>query len=399
MASADQGSGSKTAAINHYDGIFKFVHEKAAQESFQRARLLLARQRWEDAVSAFRQARAQARDNANDVDTLDLILQEMARYRDNLIPDDVVPRAADWSSVCQRPVLRLEERSDRLPQGVFFLTLGPADTRRHLVGRKTLSDKWLMNRIPELFCSLIRPDMVLGQLADQRLTDHSVIVYYHPLDNAEKLQLFRDIYACEGESAELTFPFPLLKASTRKEFTSPAEGWQVDNVYDDMLSNGEAHIREYTCRYLRSLKLAKPRLYDPACSTGVFLSTLKSALPDAYTIGQDLSKQMADVSRERLDEAHHGDALEPQIQLASAQVVFIRFLNSEVVTSAQAEMLLAPLLKTVAVGGLFVVLGHTPILLSSANFRYLDNFRLERCVAVDVEKRGLFQYYVLKRMK
>ena len=81
------------------------------------------------------------------------------------------------------------------------------------------------------------------------------------------------------------------------------------------------------------------------------------------------------------------------------RVVFIRFLNSEVVTTAQAEMLLAPLLKTVAVGGLFVVLGHTPVLLSSANFRSLDNFRLERCVAVDVEKRGLFQYYVLKRMK
>ena len=102
-----------------------------------------------------------------------------------------------------------------------------------------------------------------------------------------KLQLFRDIYASEGESAELTFPFPLLKAATRQEFTSPAEGWQVDNVYDDMLSNGEAHIREYSCMFLRSLKLAKPRLYDPACSTGIFLSTLKSVLPDAYTVGQD----------------------------------------------------------------------------------------------------------------
>ena len=101
--------------------------------------------------------------------------------------------------------------------------------------------------------------------------------------------------------------------------------------------------------------------------------------------------------RQRLDEAHHGNALVPKIQLASAQVVFIRFLNSEVVTSAQAEVLLPPLLKTVAVEGLFVVLGHTPILLSSANFRSLNNFRLKRCVAVDVQKRGIFQYYVLKR--
>lgn len=397
MTSSDQGSGSKTTAINHYDGIFKFVHEKAAQESFQRARKLLSRHQWSEAVAAFHEATAKAQNNPNDVNTIELILQEMGRYRDNLIPDDVAPRSVDWSSVCQRPVSRLEEPSDRLPQGLFFLTLGPADRSSRLVGRKTLSDKWLMNRIPELFCSLVRPDMVLGELSDQRITDHSVIIYYHPLNNAEKLQIFHDIYACQGESAELTFPFPLLKTLTRKEFTSPPEGWEVDNVYDDMLSNGEEHIRAYTSEYLSSLELSKPRLYDPACSTGIFLSTLKSALPDAYTIGQDLSKQMADVSRERLDEAHHGNALVPKIQLASAQVVFIRFLNSEVVTSAQAEMLLPPLLKTVAVEGLFVVLGHTPILLSSANFRSLNNFRLKRCVAVDVQKRGIFQYYVLKR--
>jgi len=405
MATDGVDTGSKqTAAIGHYDGIFKFVHEQAAQDTFRRARRLLAQDQWDEAVAAFQEAKIKAKDNAHDVKTLELILDEMARYKDHLIPKDLPPKAVDWSSVSRRSLDRLEEPHDRLPQGVFFLTLkNPKETdgrKLRLVGRKTVSDKWLQNLIPELFCSLVRPDMLLGLLEDLRVTEKGVSVFYRPLESAEKLQVFQGMYDDGGRHAEVTFPFPLLKTVTRKEFTSPAEGWEVDDVYDDMLSNGELHIRAYVSKvFLQGLEAKNPRLYDPACSTGIFLSSLKAARPDAYTIGQDLSEQMARVSRERLDEAHHGNALVPKIQQGSAQAVFIRFLNSEVVTSAEAEVLLPPLLTTVAVGGFLVVLGHTPVLLSSANFQSLKGFQLERCVATDVEKQGIFQFYVLKRIE
>lgn len=390
-----------TGAINQYDGIFKFVHGDKAQQHFARARRLLAQNGWDDAMEAFQEAKACAVNSGYDSDAVVVegILQEMAAHRDRQMAEGQAATPVDWSAVGQRSLRRLQEPHDRLPQGLFFLTLGDAAARRRLVGRKTLSDKWLENRIPELYCSLIRPDMLLGELLDLRLTDHSVVLFYFPFENGEKLRIFEDIYRTDGVGSELVFPFPLLKTATRKEFTSPSEGWQVDNAYDDMLSNGEEHVRSYTAQFLSSLALTKPRLYDPACSTGIFLSSLKASVPDAYTIGQDLSLQMTNISRERLDEAHHGNALVPKIQLFSADAVFIRFLNSEVVTSTEAEMLLPPLLTTVAVGGVCVVLGHTPVLLSAANFRSLPDFRLERCVAVDVEKKGIFQYYILKRMQ
>ena len=46
------------------------------------------------------------------------------------------------------------------------------------MGRKTLSDLWVGNLIPEIFCSVVRPDMLLGELVDFRVTDKSYIVFY-----------------------------------------------------------------------------------------------------------------------------------------------------------------------------------------------------------------------------
>ncbi|XP_063427022.1 isonocardicin synthase-like [Mytilus trossulus] len=207
----------------------------------------------------------------------------------------------------------------------------------------------------------------------------------------------KDITDHKIENVEIVFPFSLLRESTRKELCSPSEGWVVDDAFDVMLGCGEERIRAYTIKFLKTLSTQKLVLFDPACSTGVFLSTLKKAFPESYTIGQDLSKQMVGFSKTRVDEVHCGNAMEPKISPASADVVFIRFLNSEVVTSTEAEQLIGALLPTVKKGGYMVIFGHTPVLLSSANFSLMENFVVKHCIGIADDKSGILQYYTLQR--
>lgn len=90
--------------------------------------------------------------------------------------------------------------------------------------------------------------------------------------------------------------------------------------------------------------------------------------------------------------------MEPKIEAGSADFCFVRFLNSEVVKSSEAEALLTALLPTVKKGGYVIIFGHTPVLLSSANYRALPEFEVIQCIASAVDNSGIFQYYVLKKV-
>ncbi|KAK3092969.1 hypothetical protein FSP39_009506 [Pinctada imbricata] len=239
--------------------------------------------------------------------------------------------------------------------------------------------------------------MILGLFVDQRVTESKVILHYYPFENAEKLLLMKNVIESDGKTGELVFPYSLLRESSGKELCSPPEGWIVDDAFDVMLGCGEERIRQFTIQFMKSVNISKATLYDPACSTGVYLSTLKNAFPDAYTVGQDLSQQMADMSRERVDKVYCGNAMEPKISQGTADFVYVRFLNSEVVTSAEAEELLSALLPTVKKDGYIIIFGHTPVLLSSANFLALKDFNLIQSLGVAVDKTGIFQYYILQR--
>lgn len=389
-----------TSAIDHYDGIFKFVQCVSARKVFLEARKTLASGNWDASVSLFRKARELAirEDYAEDANTVDLIVKEMERYQMSRIPGDVSPvDTINLADVDKQPVSRLVEENTALPQGIFFLSVSGDGSVMRLVGRKLISENWISNKIPELFCSIIRAEMLLGLYADMRVTEDGYTIFYRSLSDSEKLRAFRDIVSNNFAEVELVFPFPLLKKNTKREFGSPPEGWSIDDAFDVMLSHGEEHIRQFTISYLSTLKLKSPRLYDPACSTGVFLSAMKTAFPHCYTIGQDLSQQMADVSSQRVDEVHCGNAIEPKIRTGSADVVFVRFLNSEVVRSAEAEALLLALLPTVREGGYMIVFGHTPVLLSASNFAAMDSFTLIRSVGATKDRTGIFQYYILRK--
>lgn len=389
-----------TDSITSYDGIFKGMYDETLRNMFQRGRKLLAEGKWKDGKDTFVKALEMSNNHPMDNKTLKLIVSELNRLEKYRIDDDVKPAAmVDWKAVGQRDLEKLDESQFNLPQSVFFLDIGkpgqPGAVR--LLGRKLLSDLWVKFKIPEIHCSFITSSMVLGIFVDQRLSDTNITMHFHPLNNSEKLKVMQDIMKANGKDAELVFPFPLLRESTRHEWGSPPEGWIVDDAFDVMLGCGEERIREYSIQFLRQAGLAKPLLYDPACSTGVFLSSLQKALPGSYTFGQDLSQQMANFAQERIDEAHCANAATPKIKPGTADAVYIRFLNSEVVKTSEAEGLLHALLPTVKSGGYIITFGHTPVLLSSSNFRYLEEFRLQQCVGVAVDQTGVFQYYVIQK--
>ena len=389
-----------TESIVSYDGIFKGMYDKTLRNMFQEGRKLFADGKWKEGKQKFVNALEQSCEHPMDNKTLKLLVSEINRLEKYRIDEDVKPVSeVDWKVVSERDLERLEESLFGLPQSVFFLDIRkpgqPGAVR--LVGRKLLSDFWVKFKIPEIHCSFITAGMILGVFLDQRLSDSLVSVHYHPLTNPEKLKVMEDITLNDGKEAELTYPFPLLRESTRSEWGSPPEGWIVDDAYDAMLAGGEELIRAYSIQFLKQIGVEKPILYDPACSTGVFLSTLQKALPGSYTIGQDLSQQMANFAKVRIDEAHCANAASPKIKLGTADVVYIRFLNSEVIKTSEAEELLSALLPTVKSGGYIVTFGHTPVLLSSSIFRCLSGFRLTQCVGVALDKTGIFQYYVIQK--
>lgn len=389
-----------TDSIVSYDGIFKGMYDDSLRKMFQEGRTLFADGKWEDGKNMFIKALKMSGSHAVDNKTLKLIVSEIKRHEQYRIEDDIQPASEiTWESVSQRDLEKFEESLFELPQSVFFLDLRkPGQTGAvRLVGRKLLSNFWIKFKIPEIHCSCITASMILGVFVDLRLSDSAIIMHYHPLNNSEKMKIMQDITMSDGKDTELVYPFPLLHGTTRVEWGSPPEGWVVDDAYDTMLAGGEELIRAYSIQFLKQTGLQKPILYDPACSTGVFLSTLQKAVPGSYTFGQDLSQQMAKFAKERLDEAHCANATTPKIQPDTADVVYIRFLNSEVIKTSEAEEFLYGLLRTVKSGGFIITFGHTPVLLSSSNFKCLPDFRLRQCVGVALDKTGIFQYYVIQK--
>jgi len=390
----------QTDAIKSYDGIFKGMHDDELRKKFMEARKSISAGAWKQGKQLIIDALSESERCPLDKVSLELILDELNRYETCKITPGTKPvKKVAWDNIAERHLLRLSEKFFNLPQSIFFLDLGRTGKSGsvRLIGRKLLSEFWIAGKIPELHCSLISSDMILGLFSDQRITENYVHVFYHPLSDAEKLGVMQSIMDSDISDVELIFPFPLLREATRKELCSAPEGWVVDDAYDVMLGCGEERIREYTINFLGSNGLNSAKLYDPACSTGVFLSTLKKSFPNSYTIGQDLSQQMTDVSRTRVDEVHCGNAMTPKIKSGTADAVFIRFLNSEVVTSSEAEDLLQALFPTVKSGGYMVTFGHTPVLLSSSNYRQLSNFTFKQSIGVASGKAGIFQYYVIQR--
>jgi isonocardicin synthase len=282
----------------------------------------------------------------------------------------------------------LTERFDGQPQTIFFIEKDGVT----YVGRKLLSQRWVSGEISELFCSAVSPEMVLGRRVSSRICEDRVMVYYEPIarDSIEE-----DLFSNFDSSMELRYPYPYLSKTSHTELVSPETGWEYESQLHDQLKRGESFLRRYSQEILRDLLPANPVMYDPACSTGDFLAEVASIFENPYTVGQDLSYEMAEVAASKLDEIYHGDAISSPVSPASVDVVFLRFLNSEVVNTIRAMELFDSIIERVRVGGYLVLFGHTPVLLDEGFLRTHD-LEIQSCVGRN-ELNSIFQFYLLKK--
>lgn len=347
----------------------------------------------------------------SDVNILQCILHEIELYEQAKQSEETADDSnasqvtqLDFLQILNRPVKVWSEKWIKLPQSVFYLRIQLDDGRQPpllFVGRKYLSSLFVANRIPELHCSQIRSAMLLGLLHHTHTSESTLRVHYYPLTFSEKRFLFN--FVAENHcrpTIELIYPFCLLHPSTHRELQSEADGWLLTTEMVNELGEGESHLRDYSVKILAKQQQQHSVLYDPACSTGQFLATLKHHFPDAHTIGQDLSESMVRFARDQgnVDEAVHADAVLWPLGDRQVDAAFIRFLNSEVVTTEAALVLFDKIAARVKSNGTIIVFGHTPVLLASTDFLSRDSLVVEQSVGVASDESGifLFQYYVLK---
>ena len=379
-------------------GIFRDVHATEEREKLNKAQELVSKNQWEEAKDILKEALTDNIDE-HDVRNLTLILSEVEMYQARAIPEGTKSAdAIDWDDVSKRPISKYFEKFNEIPQGIFFLRSNVCD--RVIVGRRILSHQFVSNKIRELHCSHVTASMVLGKLVDQRVKEDGVVLFYNELSAGEKIRLIEDILETGMSEFEINYPFPALVHLNKEEIQSPEEGWEVDEKLALSLGEGEVFLRQYSIKFLKSLGDEEIRMFDCACSTGQFLFTMKKALPNSYTIGSDLSAHMAEFAAKRVDEIHCGNALTPPVPPRSVDIVFVRFINSEVIKTEIAHIFLKPLTECLKVGGHLIIFGHTPVLTSAAEINMIvPNLKIIQSIGGSREWNGIFQYYIAQRME
>lgn len=280
----------------------------------------------------------------------------------------------------------LREELTGLPERLFLFQVDG----RWYAGYKTISDYVLDHDMPGVFCSRVYWHNVVGLVATVRTSDVDARVTVTPLDETARRAAFDAI----TPMTELVHPFAKQRERGREK-TSAVDGWLVTDERAAFLSLGEEHIRRYTKDFFRArfADLDHDVLaYDPACSTGRFLSEFGSINPARIrTVGQDLSKQMTDYAAAHLERVHHGDATNPAVGPGTVDILFSRFLNSEVVDTATARRILPELVATLRPGATMVLLGHSPVLLDVID---LSGAGLRVLQTVARQDDHIFQYYV-----
>lgn len=280
------------------------------------------------------------------------------------------------------------------PQSYFCFRVGD----KLILGRKHLSDLVLSKGLPGLFCCRISKEMILGDLCNFRVSEDGIEFVYKVVTRKQKEFYFKKLLS--DSKIEISYPVTQLLGPCKMEKGTPKDGWVVDKERAEFLSLGEEIIRNYTIKFLKEIIDVNEifKVYDPACSTGKFLSTIKKAFSNALTIGQELSKQMVEYAKESggVDEVYFGDSIVPAVQPESMDFVFFRFLNGEVVSTNYAKKLFLSLSTTIKRGGYAILFGHTPVLLD-AEWIVAQNFKTVQLNGHTEDYRFVFQYMVFQK--
>lgn len=248
---------------------------------------------------------------------------------------------------------------------------------------------------PSIKSCLIDASMIMGLLDQVQVSAGGVTLYVRPARDEERAQAFAHVVSSPLNDIHYPFTRIVVDGELNEPLTTP-DFWVPTPERVRELDEAEAPLREHAVTVLRRYGVGGGRVFDPACSTGTFLAHLQQQFPHAWTIGQDLSDEMVRFAGRHLDEVHSGDSAVPRVAAGSVDVLVLRFLNVNVVSTQQALLLFDACAQTVAPGGLVLVMGHTPVLVPSAYFEQSGFTVMER-LGVAAGGRAAFQFYVLRR--
>lgn len=277
-----------------------------------------------------------------------------------------------------------------IPQAIFYIRdfMGQV-----VVGRKIWSVLSQQNKINAPHCSMITSSMLFGILKSETYLDRKISIAFYPFTNEEKLSIFQELVNCRDY--DISYPFTFKAYDTNKEKISPITGWKLNKDKVIYLGYGEQHLREFTLDYLKNIDLNGKLIYDPACSTGEFLYSIKQQNTNCITIGHDLSNEMIEYAKTRLDHSLCVNAFDSPVNKGSIDILVLRFLNSEVVSKQDALKLFKILKDKVKKMGYIICFGHTPVLLDKKTF--IDS-ELDVIVSNGYSNtyNAIFQYYILR---
>lgn len=279
---------------------------------------------------------------------------------------------------------------DTLPQNIFTVNL----KNKNIIGFKGISKRWMDESIDDIFCNLISQDMILGFTENMQIFDDKVCIFFRMIDRHERIKFFENIK--KDNAAAIDFPFAYRNKINLKEVSTDPMGWRLNHVSLLSLRKGEVLLREYVRDQLHAEQLEGKIVYDPACSSGDFLASIKAINPSCYTIGQDLSKEMTLFAKTKVDRVIHGNAIESPLEEESVDLCMVRFLNSEVVSSEEAYKLFAKIIKRLKINGELFMFGMTPVLINSS---WLKNSGHKIVSLKGFEKKycSVFQFYHIIR--
>lgn len=317
---------------------------------------------------------------------------EKEYYNQRIIRDSRLVDEIDYNDIVNREVDYYFDKDFNLPQNIFFIKLPNGFT---LFGRKILSVLHRTGQLTSLNCSRIDANMLIGITKNCIYETPDINVEFYPLTDKERNYIFNSIK--NDSSINIYFPFTYHDFITKEEKGSPKEGWHYYDNLDIYLARGEKHIRKKTIDYLSHEDLNNDTIiYDPACSTGNFLEDIKNHYPQVLTIGADLSQEMIEVAKPKIDVTLCENAYDSSICNDTVDYLFLRFLNFHVVTKKEALEMYKILLQKVKNKGKIVCFGHTPVLLSQEEL-INDHCILNSSSAYDDEYDSMFQYYVLTK--
>lgn len=296
----------------------------------------------------------------------------------------------DIDIILNKNIEKFEDYDYNLPQNIFLIEKYKG---KIIVGRKIRSVLRIENKINAINCSMITAPMLLGFLNKRILKNRKIIIEYFPFTNEEKKYIFNEIK--KDRNIDIYYPYKYREFYTKKEEISPDTGWSFNPEKKEYLGYGEVHFRKFTETFLKETNKKYKIVYDPACSTGEFLYDYKKNFPNSHTIGHDLSEEMIAYAKDYVDEHLCCNALNSPLEDNFVDLMFLRFLNSEVVSSYNAHKILKILIKKVKKEGLIICFGHTPVLIRKKTFEKYGLIPV-MCNGYDFSRDAIFQYYVFE---